>query len=141
MSRTSSSPPLPCRDKKAPILITTEMVGAMCSGSVIVDIAAERGGNCEVTRPGETVVHKNVSVLGPVNLPSAVPYHASQMLSSNITAFLKLLAPNGALTVNHEDEIIRETLVTHEGRIVHPRIADSAASSRPAHRRCRYRFC
>ncbi len=114
--------------KKSPILITEEMVGAMCSGSVIVDIAAERGGNCEVTRPGETVVHKNVSVLGPVNLPSAVPYHASQMLSSNIAAFLKLLVSNGALAVNLDDEIIRETLVTHEGRIVHPRIAESAAS-------------
>ncbi len=112
--------------KKAPILITEQMASAMCSGSVIVDIAAERGGNCEVTRPGETVVHKGVTVLGPVNVPSDVPHHASQMLSSNIAAFLKLLIPNGALTVNRDDEIIRETLVTHEGQIVHPRVAELA---------------
>lgn len=120
--------------KKAPILITTEMVGAMCSGSVIVDIAAERGGNCEVTRAGETVVHKNVSVLGPVNLPSAVPYHASQMLSSNIAAFLKLLVANGTLSVNLDDEIIRETLITHENKVVHPRVAELINTSRGAER-------
>lgn len=114
--------------KKAPILITAEMAAAMCSGAVIVDIAAERGGNCEVTRPGETIVHNGVTVLGPVNLPAAVPYHASQMLSSNISAFLKLLIVNGALTVNREDEIIRETLVTHQRQIVHPRVSELAPS-------------
>ncbi len=118
--------------KKSPILITAEMATAMCSGSVIVDLAAERGGNCEATRPGETVVHHGVTILGPVNVPSMVPYHASQMLSSNITAFLKLLIANGVLTVNQEDEIIRETLVTHEGRIIHPRVAESAESWRAA---------
>lgn len=119
--------------KKAPILITTEMVSAMCSGSVIVDIAAERGGNCEVTRAGETVIHDNVTVLGPVNLPSDVPYHASHMLSSNIAAFLKLLIAKDGLSVNRDDEIIRETLVTHEGRIVHSRVAELAASWRAAY--------
>jgi len=115
--------------KKSPILITADMVTAMCSGSVIVDIAAERGGNCEVTRPGETVIHHNVSVLGPVNLASSVPYHASQMLSSNIAAFLKLLIRDGAVVINHDDEIIRETLVTHDNKVVHARIAESIAAS------------
>jgi NAD(P) transhydrogenase subunit alpha len=110
--------------RKAPTLITAEMVSAMSSGSVIVDIAAERGGNCEVTRPGENILYQGVHVLGPLNVPSLVPYHASQMLASNITAFLKLIAANGALVTNREDEIIRETLITHEGRVVHPRVSE-----------------
>ena len=118
--------------KKAPILITAEMVEAMCPGAVIVDIAAERGGNCDLTRPGETIVHRGVSVLGPVNLASDVPYHASQMLSSNITAFMKLLISNGALTINRDDEIIRETLVTAENRVVHSRIAELINASQGA---------
>jgi NAD(P) transhydrogenase subunit alpha len=110
--------------RKAPTLITGEMVSAMCSGSVIVDIAAERGGNCEVTRPGENIVHNGVIVLGPVNVASMVPYHASQMLSSNIVAFLKLLTAKGTFAVDQDDEIVRETLVTHGGRVVHPRVSE-----------------
>lgn len=120
--------------RKSPILITAEMVEAMCSGSVIVDIAAERGGNCEVTRADETIVYHNVTVLGPVNIPSSVPYHASQMYSSNVCAFLKLLLANGALAVNREDEIIRETLVTHENQVVHSRIAELIQASQNAER-------
>jgi NAD(P) transhydrogenase subunit alpha len=112
--------------RKAPVLITAEMVSAMPAGSVIVDIAAERGGNCELTNPGETVVHNGVTILGPLNLPSTVPYHASQMFSANISAFLRLLIMDGALNVNLGDEIIRETLVTHENRIVHPRVSELA---------------
>jgi NAD(P) transhydrogenase subunit alpha len=115
--------------RKAPILITKEMVEAMCSGSVIVDIAAERGGNCEVTRPGETIAHGGITVLGPLNLPATAPYHASQMLSSNITAFLRFLLPGGNLTIDTTDEITRETLVTHEHTVVHPRIAELIAAS------------
>jgi NAD(P) transhydrogenase subunit alpha len=110
--------------RKAPILITAEMVSAMPFGSVIVDLAAERGGNCEVTHPGENIVHKGVHVLGPLNVSSTVPYHASQMLASNIAAFLKLIGKNGTLFINRDDEIIRETLVTHEGRIIHPRVSE-----------------
>ncbi len=98
--------------QKAPILITAEMAGALQPGSVIVDIAAERGGNCELTHPGETVVHNGVTILGPLNLASAMPYHASQMYSSNVVSFLKLMVKNGELNLNREDEIIRETLVT-----------------------------
>jgi NAD(P) transhydrogenase subunit alpha len=115
--------------RKAPILITSEMVQAMSAGSVIVDIAAERGGNCEATCPGETVHYGGVAILGPLNVPSTVPFHASQMLSSNITAFLRLIAPNGSLAIDGTDEIIRSTLVTHEGRVVHPQIAELIAAS------------
>jgi NAD(P) transhydrogenase subunit alpha len=114
--------------RKAPILVTRDMVHAMQPGSVIVDIAAERGGNCEVTRPGETVVEHGVSVVGPLNVPSMVAYHASQMYSSNISSFVKLLFKDGALNINQEDEIIRETLVTHEGKIVHARVLEAVQS-------------
>jgi NAD(P) transhydrogenase subunit alpha len=115
--------------RKSPILITAEMASAMPVGSVIVDIAAERGGNCELTKPGETVIHNGVTILGPLNLPSMVPHHASQMLSANITAVAKLLMHDGNITLNLEDEIIRESLVTHGGKVVHPRVAELAASA------------
>jgi len=111
--------------RKAPILVTREMVLAMQPGSVIVDIAAERGGNCEVTRPGETIVEHGVSILGPLNVPSMVPFHASQMYSSNVTSFVKLLFKDGAVNINREDEIIRETLVTHDNKVVHPRVLEA----------------
>ena len=123
--------------KKAPILVTAEMASAMAPGSVIVDIAAERGGNCELTRPGETVMHQGISILGPLNIPSAAPYHASQMYGSNIAAFLKLMInKTGELTVNRDDEIIRETLVTHGHQVVHPRVTEllGMANAAPAPR-------
>jgi H+-translocating NAD(P) transhydrogenase subunit alpha len=120
--------------KKAPILVTAEMVSAMATGSVIVDIVAERGGNCELTRPGQTVVHQGVSILGPLNISSDAPFHASQMYASNIAAFLKLLVKNGELTMNREDEIIRETLVTHGRQVVNPRVNEllGLANAAPA---------
>jgi NAD(P) transhydrogenase subunit alpha len=108
--------------KKAPILVTAEMASAMASGSVIVDIAAERGGNCELTRPGETVLHRGISILGPLNLASTAPYHASQMYGQNVASFLKLMLKNGEISLNREDEIIRETLVTHAREVVNPRV-------------------
>ena len=109
--------------KKAPILVTTQMAEAMAPGSVIVDIAAERGGNCEITRPGETVLHRGIHILGPTNVASAMPYHASQMYSANVTSLLKLMiAKDGTLKLNREDEIIRETLVTHGNEIVQNRV-------------------
>ncbi|MEO8078365.1 MAG: Re/Si-specific NAD(P)(+) transhydrogenase subunit alpha [Acidobacteriota bacterium] len=113
--------------KPAPILLTTEMVEAMAPGSVIVDLAAERGGNCELTRPDEIVVHRGVTILGPSNPPALVPYHASQMYSKNITTFLThLLGKTGAaqpaLPIDTEDEITRETLLTRGGQVVHPRV-------------------
>jgi NAD(P) transhydrogenase subunit alpha len=111
--------------KKAPILITREMAARMAPGSVIVDIAAERGGNCESTRPGEVVEEGGVRIFGPVNLASTIPYHASQMYAKNISTFLKYLIGNdGALALNREDEIVRETLVTDAGEVVHPRVRE-----------------
>jgi NAD(P) transhydrogenase subunit alpha len=110
--------------KKAPILITGEMVARMAPGSIIVDIAAERGGNCELTRPGETVESGGVSVIGPLNLPAAIPYHASQMYARNIATFLKYLIKDGKLNLDREDEIVRETLVTYAGEVVHPKVRE-----------------
>lgn len=111
--------------KKAPVLITRAMARRMAPGSVIVDIAAERGGNCELTTPGEVVDENGVRVFGPINLPSSVPYHASQMYAKNILTFVKyLISREGNLTLDREDEIIKETLVTHGGEVVHPRVRD-----------------
>ena len=114
---------------KAPVLITAEMAEAMPPGSVIVDIAAERGGNCELTRPGETFVHNGVTIIGPLNLPSALPRDASQLYSSNVSALIKLIAPKGDLVLNHEDQIVRETLVTHEGQVVNARVLELLAKA------------
>jgi NAD(P) transhydrogenase subunit alpha len=115
--------------QRAPILLTTEMVEAMAPGSVIVDLAAERGGNCELTKPDQVVTHQGVTILGPSNPPAMVPYHASQMYSKNITTFLThLLGKDGAsqpaLRINADDEITRETLLTRGGEVVHPRLRD-----------------
>jgi len=111
--------------KKAPVLVTKEMVEKMSPGSVIVDIAAERGGNCELTRAGETVRHNGVSILGPTNMASMAPQDASQMYATNIINFLKpMVTKEGAISINREDEIIRESLVAWEGKVVHPRILE-----------------
>ncbi len=97
----------------------------MAPGSVIVDIAAERGGNCELTRAGETVMHNGISIVGPVNMPSRAPYHSSQMYATNVVNLLKLmLNKEGALKIDLNDEVIRETLVTHEGKVVNPRVSE-----------------
>ncbi|NLS92286.1 MAG: Re/Si-specific NAD(P)(+) transhydrogenase subunit alpha [Planctomycetaceae bacterium] len=110
--------------KKAPILLTAEMVRQMKPGSVVVDLAAERGGNCELTKPGETVVDGGVTILGPANLPAEIPYHASQMYAKNIATFLLNMVKNGQLNLNLEDEIVRDTLVTRDGKIANPRVAE-----------------
>jgi NAD(P) transhydrogenase subunit alpha len=115
--------------KPAPILVTTEMVEAMQPGSVVVDLAAERGGNCELTRPDQVVSHKGVTIIGPSNPASLVPYHASQMYSKNIITFLQhLLGKDGAgkaaLATDTGDEITRETLLTQGGSVVHPRVRE-----------------
>jgi NAD(P) transhydrogenase subunit alpha len=106
--------------KKSPVLVTKEMVDRMRPGSVIVDLAAEGGGNCELTIPGETVIVHGVSIAGPTNLPSTIPYHASQMYARNITAFLQNLIKDGRITLDLEDQVIRESLLTHEGEVVSP---------------------
>jgi H+-translocating NAD(P) transhydrogenase subunit alpha len=110
--------------KPAPRLITADMVKGMAPGSVIVDLAAERGGNCELTQPGRTVVEYGVTILGPLNLPATTPYHASQMYARNITAFLLHLVKDGKLTLDLTDEITRETLVTRDGEVVQPRLRE-----------------
>jgi H+-translocating NAD(P) transhydrogenase subunit alpha len=110
--------------KKAPVLVTAEMVQGMAPGSVIVDLAAERGGNCELTRAEQTIVQHGVSIVGQINLAGTVPYHASQMYSRNLTTFLTLLAKGGKLNVNLEDDIIRETLVTRGGEIANARVRE-----------------
>ncbi|HXJ96107.1 MAG TPA: Re/Si-specific NAD(P)(+) transhydrogenase subunit alpha [Terriglobia bacterium] len=104
--------------KQSPILVTEEMVKKMAPGSAIVDLAAERGGNCELTQAGETVVKHSVTIVGAINLASRVPYHASQMYARNLTAFLTHLVKDGKLQLNPEDEITRDTLVTRGGQIV-----------------------
>jgi NAD(P) transhydrogenase subunit alpha len=111
--------------KKAPILLTTEMVEGMAPGSVVVDLAAERGGNCELTRPDEAVIHRGVTILGPANPASEVPHDASQMFSKNVTTFLLHLMADGKFKVDRSDEITRETLVTLGGRIAHPRVCEA----------------
>jgi len=110
--------------KKSPVLVTTEMVARMAPGSVIVDLAAERGGNCELTRGGETVVERGVTIIGEFNLASSVPYHASQMYAKNVTSFLLNLVKDGKLHINEADEIHRETLLTHGGEIVNARVLE-----------------
>jgi NAD(P) transhydrogenase subunit alpha len=109
--------------KKAPVLVTRDMVARMARGSAIVDLAAERGGNCELTRSGEEVKTANgVTVVGTINLASSVPYHASQMYARNVTTFLNHLVKDGKLVMNTDDEITRETLLTHDGEIVNERV-------------------
>jgi NAD(P) transhydrogenase subunit alpha len=108
--------------KKAPILVTEEMVAGMAPGAVLVDLAAERGGNCALTRPGVTTVIQGVTILGPVNVPSMVPYHASQMYAKNIATLFLHLAKGGSFQLDMTDEITRETLVARDGQVVHPRL-------------------
>ncbi len=111
--------------QRAPVLVTADMVAAMPWGSVIVDLAAERGGNCELTRPAETVVARGVTIIPAVNLASTVPTHASQMYAKNLAAFFLHLVKDGALRLDLGDEITRETLVTRDGEVVHPRIREA----------------
>jgi NAD(P) transhydrogenase subunit alpha len=110
--------------KKAPVVVTREMVKGMAPGSVIFDLAAERGGNCELTRAGQTLVEYGVTIIGRINVASEAPYHASQMYGRNITAFLLNLVKEGQLRRDHEDEIIRETLLTRGGEIVNRRVRE-----------------
>jgi len=113
--------------KRAPVLVTAAMVRSMPPGSVIVDLAAERGGNCELIRPGETVRVDGVTLLAPLNLPSSVPYHASQMYSKNVSSFLLHLVKEGRLQYDGQDEIVRETLLTRDGEVVNPRAREGAS--------------
>ncbi len=104
--------------KKAPLLVTEEMVKSMRQGSVIVDLAAEQGGNCELTEPGKVVVKHGVTIVGPVNLPASLPVHASQMYAKNVANFVTHIFGTEDQTLNFEDEITRSACVTHNGNLV-----------------------
>ena len=110
--------------KTSPVLVTEEMVKSMAPGSVIFDLAAERGGNCELTKAGATVVRHGVTIIGAINVASGVPYHASQMYARNVTAFLLYIIKEQKLQLNVNDEIVRETLVTHGGEVVNARVRE-----------------
>ena len=110
--------------KKSPILVTKEMVDGMAPGSVVVDLAAERGGNCELTRAGEKIEEHGVTIIGSINLASTVPYHASQMYAKNVATFLLYMIQEGKLQINPQDEIVRETLLTQGGEIVSVRLRE-----------------
>jgi len=109
---------------KAPILVTDEMVAAMPSGSVIVDLAAERGGNCQLTEPGKTVTRQGVTIIAPINAAAGAPYHASRLYAKNCSNFISHMTRDGRLEIDREDPIVQETLLTHQGRIVHERVRE-----------------
>jgi NAD(P) transhydrogenase subunit alpha len=110
--------------KRAPLLVTRDMVEKMAPGSVIVDVAAERGGNCELTQPGKLVVEHDVTIMGYINLASTVPYHASQMYSRNVASFLTHLTKDRKIVIDTSDEITRETLITQGGKVVNTRVRE-----------------
>jgi len=114
--------------RPAPVLITDEMVAGMSVGSVVVDLAAERGGNVEPSRPDETVVAHGVTIVGPTNLPATVPYHASQMYAKNLSTLLLHLVSDGMLQLDLSDEITQGTLVSHDGEVLHPRVRELLAA-------------
>lgn len=114
--------------KKAPVLLTASMVKEMPRGSVIVDLAAEKGGNCELTKPSKSSEKYGISIIGPVNLPSSTPYHASQMYAKNITNFALLLIKDSKLQINLDDEIINQTLLTKDGNVVNNRVLEALKS-------------
>jgi len=118
--------------KKAPVIVTPDMVAGMQKGSVIVDLAAEQGGNCELSRPDEDVITENgVRILGPTNLPASAPFHASQMYAKNLANFLQLLVKDGELVIDTEDEIIDGTIVTRDGRVVCTRVLEALGEPVP----------
>jgi NAD(P) transhydrogenase subunit alpha len=117
--------------KKAPILVTKEMVEGMIPGSVIVDLAAERGGNCELVIPGDTTVQHGVTIIGPLNIPSTVPYHSSQMYARNVKTFLLNLVKDAQLHIDMEDEIIRDTMITRDGEIVNEHVRKLLGATKP----------
>ncbi len=111
--------------KRAPVIVTEEMIGAMNPGSVVVDLAAEQGGNCEPSVAGETVVVNGVKVIGPVNLPAAAPVHASQMYAKNVANFLNLLVQEGALALDGDDDVVRDTMMCRDGEVTNTRVREA----------------
>ena len=118
--------------RKSPVLVTEEMVEEMAPGSVIMDLAAERGGTCELTRADQVVHAHGVTILGPTDLVSRKPYHASQMFSKNVVTFLQGMIKEGKLNIDLEDEVIRETMATHEGEVTNTKIREALGLAAPA---------
>jgi NAD(P) transhydrogenase subunit alpha len=115
--------------RKAPLMLTAEAVNGMRPGSVVIDLAASTGGNCELTKPGETVDHNGVSIFGPLNLPATVPGHSSQLYSRNLTSFLALIVDKGNLKIDMADEVVKGACVTYQGGDVHPKVAAALGQS------------
>jgi NAD(P) transhydrogenase subunit alpha len=111
--------------KQAPVLVTEEMVGGMKPGSVIVDLAAEQGGNCAASSPGETVTRHGVTVMAPLNLAATIPYHASQLYARNLANFVVNLVEDGEPRLDKDDEIVRDSMITRGGDVVHPRVREA----------------
>jgi NAD(P) transhydrogenase subunit alpha len=110
---------------KAPVLITENMVIEMPRDSVIVDLAAEQGGNCELSKPGETITSHGVTILSPLNLAATVPYHTSQLYSKNITSFLLSMVKDGSFNPDPEDEIVKATMITKDGNMINENIKNN----------------
>jgi NAD(P) transhydrogenase subunit alpha len=115
--------------RRAPILVTEEAVKLMKAGSVVVDLAGEQGGNCELTVPGETVIRYGVKIVAPLNLPSTLAEHASVLYARNIAALLDLMLSDGELKLDFEDEVIASACITRDGEIVHAGAKAAAAGS------------
>jgi len=114
--------------RPAPLLVTEQAVKNMKPGSVIVDLAAETGGNCELTEPGQTVVRHDVTIAGPLNLASSMPDHASSLYARNVQSLLELMVSEGELRLDFEDEVIKGACITHDGEIVHEGAREAAAA-------------
>ena len=110
--------------KKAPLLVTEEMVKNMKPGSVILDMAVEFGGNCELSEAGKTVIKHNVKIIGETNLPSLVPVNASEMYSKNLLGLLQHISKDGKVEINKDDEILKSSLITYNGEVVHEKISE-----------------
>lgn len=115
--------------RQSPLLVTADAVRSMQPGSVIIDLAAERGGNCELSQPDTRIVENGVTILGPTNIATDIPHHASQMLGNNVVKFLNNMIKDGVLNLNLEDEIVRDTLVVHQGEVSNTRVKDLLAKS------------
>jgi NAD(P) transhydrogenase subunit alpha len=111
--------------KKAPVLVTEEMLKGMRPGSVVVDLAAEQGGNCEASEPGKDVVRHGVTVLAPLSLATTIPHHASQLYAKNVANFVVNMTKKGELQLDADDEIVRDSMLTRDGEVVHPRVREA----------------